>query len=145
LLFSGTGFPLSRIIESLNINPTLRGKFKIVLTQMCRGENVAEALISQADVPPGFIIGFGTQPGFLSFIQDRGTPYFQELARCMQTMPNSSWQDVLEKVGKTVALKKIWYSDPKIKSGSNFNAKQEPVLYENSPRKIPLKDQGKIN
>ncbi len=104
---------------------------------------MAEALIRQADVPPDFMVGFGTQLGFRALIRDTGTPYFQELARCMKKMADGSWQDVLEKVGKTVALKKIWYSDPKIRFGQCFNAKQEPVLYDNSLGKIPMKDEGK--
>ncbi len=102
---------------------------------------MAKALISQEDVPPNFIVGFGTQPGFLSFIQDCGTPYFQELARCMKKMADGSWQDVLEEVNKTVALQKILYED---KYRNLFNTKQEPVHYDNSHGKIPLKDQGKI-
>ncbi len=103
---------------------------------------MAEVLIGQADVPRDFIVGFGTQPGFLSFIRDTGTPYFQELARCIQTMPDSNWQDVLEEVGKKVPLEIFECEDPK--SGRYINGKQEPVQYDNSPRKIPLKDEGKI-
>jgi hypothetical protein len=118
----------------------MKGKTGIVLAQMCRGNQVAEALIRQDCVPRGFLIGFGTKLGFLAFIEKSGTPYFQELARCMQTMADSSWQDVLEEVGKRVALMKIPYSEPGLPSG--FLAKQEPVQHVNCPKKIPLKDEG---
>ncbi len=97
---------------------------------------MAEALTIQDDVPWGFIIGFGTQPGFLSYIQDSGTPYFQELADCMKTMPdNCSWQDVLEEVGKRVAKKSFPYN--------KVYAKQDPALYINCSERISLRDKGK--
>jgi hypothetical protein len=120
----------------------MKGKTGIVLAQMCRGDEVAEALISQVDVPHGFMVGFGTQPGFISFIYKSGTPYFKEVANCIKKMANSSWQDILYIVAQRVGQKKIRYNQRGRPAG--FLATQEPDHFINCPEKIPLKDEGKI-
>ncbi len=102
---------------------------------MCRGGQVAKALIRQKDVPNEVMVAFGTKPGFVSFICSSGTEGFKDLPACMQTM--SSWQGVMEEVGKRVSQRKFPYK------GGGY-AKQEPVYYDNCQEEIPLKDQGKI-
>ncbi len=99
-----------------------------------------------------FIQGWATKPGDQAFIEEKGTNYFQDLSRCLLNQPESSWQEVLEEVGRTVSRKvvpvevqhyrsKMSYRSPMFDS---VRAKQEPVHHFNCPWKIPLKDVGEI-
>ncbi len=63
-----------------------------------------------------------------ALIYNCGTDYFQYLAHFMGTMPNSTWQDVLEEVRKAFSLDGI---------------RQVPEYKSTSLEKIPLKDEGK--